>query len=80
LRFPSSSSPLPPISDQALARAALTHKSAHGLSGNKSLNSVSELDDFDKLAHVGDSLLGAAVTLICHQLLPLNKIGKATVS
>ncbi|WWD21018.1 hypothetical protein CI109_105499 [Kwoniella shandongensis] len=64
--------PLPPITDDTLRRAAFTHKSA--------LSSAPANDEtsYEKLAHVGDSLLGVFVTILLQGLYPAAKKDVAT--
>jgi dsRNA-specific ribonuclease len=42
--------PLPPIDDPKLKSLVLTHKSTQAIKG--------KIDNYEKLAHVGDALLG----------------------
>lgn len=53
--------PLPPITDPALERTALTHVSFHGIKRRDDdfdLEQAEEILDYEKLEFVGDGILG----------------------
>jgi hypothetical protein len=62
--------PLPPITDQDLLTTALTHKSMVQYRGHT--------EDYEKLAHFGDSLLGMSYQLTWHQ--PADESGTMVTS
>lgn len=73
--------PLPPITDPILSRTALTHPSQHqGHRRPFDLEGTDRPEDYEKLEHVGDALLGSVVTLLLHDLYPDLDPGAATVS
>lgn len=74
--------PLPPIADPQLARLAVTHSSAHQLPRRPTsleFEADEKVEDYEKLEHVGDSMLGSVVTGLLHDLFPLLRPGPATV-
>ncbi|EIW67697.1 hypothetical protein TREMEDRAFT_64292 [Tremella mesenterica DSM 1558] len=74
--------PLPPITDPGLLKLALTHSSAHQLPHRPSeivLDESRAVDDYEKLEHVGDALLGAVVNIMLHDMFPSLKPGPATM-
>ncbi|TXT16032.1 hypothetical protein VHUM_00535 [Vanrija humicola] len=74
--------PLPPIADPHLARLAVTHSSAHQLPRRPTsleFEADEKVEDYEKLEHVGDSMLGSVVTGLLHDLFPLLRPGPATM-
>ncbi|KAL1413185.1 hypothetical protein Q8F55_000936 [Vanrija albida] len=74
--------PLPPIADAHLARLAVTHSSAHQLPRRPTsleFEADEKVEDYEKLEHVGDSMLGSVVTGLLHDLFPLLRPGPATM-
>jgi hypothetical protein len=71
-------SPPPPILHPDLRAAVRTHSSASGLPRNKDLDADGE--GYEKLAHVGDSLISVAVVLVSQRKFPLLRKDSATVS
>ncbi|EJT49011.1 hypothetical protein A1Q1_01922 [Trichosporon asahii var. asahii CBS 2479] len=71
--------PLPPITDPVLSRTALTHPSLHQNHRRPfDLEGADRPEDYEKLEHVGDALLGSVVTLLLHDLHPDLDPGAAT--
>ncbi|WVR09214.1 hypothetical protein IAU60_006276 [Kwoniella sp. DSM 27419] len=71
---------LPVIEDTAIERKVFTHSSfvAKQRSGTLKFDEEDESSDNEKLEHVGDSILGTAVTLLLHDLYPTMNPGTAT--
>lgn len=65
---------LPKIHDPAIAKAAITHRSYSA--AYRQTGAVE--DNYEKLAHVGDALLGVSVVLLLHELWPQMNKGEAT--
>ncbi|KAK8843456.1 hypothetical protein IAR55_007113 [Kwoniella newhampshirensis] len=59
--------PLPPITDPALRKAAITHKSAYNV---VPVGVAGEFVNYEKSAHVGDALLHLFVTCLLQDMYP----------
>ncbi|OCF37194.1 hypothetical protein I316_01101 [Kwoniella heveanensis BCC8398] len=76
--------PLPPITDRKLRETVFTHISSRVLP--KSFGSTMFLTDgqagtdYEKLEHVGDALLGAAVKTMLHEMYPNFRQGTASTT
>ncbi|KLT44472.1 ribonuclease III [Cutaneotrichosporon oleaginosum] len=72
---------LPPIADKALRLSATTHSSYHQTPRNaQSLDLDYQLpEDYEKLEHIGDSVLGTLVTLLLQDLYPNLPAGSTTM-
>lgn len=73
---------LPPIADPTLSQTTVTHSSVHQAARNPQsldLGPATRPDDYEKLEHVGDGILGALVTLLLQDLYPQLPPGTATV-
>ncbi|RSH90998.1 hypothetical protein EHS25_010174 [Saitozyma podzolica] len=72
--------PLPPITDPYLRRLAFTHASIHNLPRRShDLGTNEVVEDYEKMEHVGDALLGSVVTVLLHDLYPGLREGPATM-
>ncbi|GFZ45058.1 hypothetical protein JCM24511_02784 [Saitozyma sp. JCM 24511] len=71
---------LPPITDPYLRRLAFTHASIHSLPRRShDLGTNEVVEDYEKMEHVGDALLGSVVTVLLHDLYPGLREGPATM-
>lgn len=76
IQFPA----LPPIASPHLLVAATTHPSIHGSPRqNEVLEMEAGKEGYEKLAHVGDALVGVIVTLMANDRYPGLPCGGATV-
>lgn len=74
--------PLPAITNADLARKVVTHASVNSVPKNStSLEIVGNgtVHDYEKLEHVGDSILNSLVTTLLNDLYPQLPPGAATV-
>ncbi|KAK4685194.1 hypothetical protein P7C73_g4963, partial [Tremellales sp. Uapishka_1] len=72
--------PLPKIVDEELALLVVTHSSTHQNPKKRlsiELTEAEKTQDYEKLEHVGDSLLGCIVVDLLHDLFPGLKQGPA---
>jgi ribonuclease-3 len=73
--------PLPPIDDPVLLKQVFTHLSLFKSAKGKFEDAEDDqAKHYEKLEHVGDSLLGMIVTTWLHELKPGLTPGTATVS
>ncbi|BEI83290.1 hypothetical protein CcaverHIS002_0311580 [Cutaneotrichosporon cavernicola] len=72
---------LPPIADDALKLTVFTHSSWHrSIRNAQALRPDYQLPgDYEKLEHVGDTIMGAMVTLLLQDLYPNLPSGSATM-
>ncbi|OCF31328.1 hypothetical protein I316_06932 [Kwoniella heveanensis BCC8398] len=73
--------PLPPIEDESIETRVFTHASYIGkkrTTGTSLFDNEEEGRDNDKYEHLGDSLLGASVTLLLQDMYPTLSVGMAT--
>ncbi|WWC85763.1 uncharacterized protein L201_000629 [Kwoniella dendrophila CBS 6074] len=71
--------PMPYIDNPELLEQVFTHKSLYGVSRGKFEDSPEDPSrDYEKLEHVGDSILGVIVTTWLHETKPNLTIGTAT--
>ena len=72
--------PLPPITDEALRKQVFVHQSKYEKVKGKFQEPASNPDGhYEKLEHVGDSILGMIVTTWLHETRPLLTCGTASV-
>ncbi|KAK4685114.1 hypothetical protein P7C73_g5043, partial [Tremellales sp. Uapishka_1] len=74
--------PLPRIGDPDLERTAASHTSLHGANrrGNSLVQTPGQCSaNYEKLEHVGDSILGSVVTCLLQDLMPDLNPGPATM-
>lgn len=74
--------PLPPIVNEHLARLVVTHSSFHSepkQATSLELKRSNPTDNYEKLEHVGDALLGAVATTVLQDLYADLPPGTATV-
>lgn len=72
--------PLPHITSARLQTMAKTHPNTFTQTQPGVLTSAEGMEGYSKLAHTGDSLVGAVVTLIASDQYPSLTKGAATVS
>ncbi|GMK53750.1 hypothetical protein CspeluHIS016_0103360 [Cutaneotrichosporon spelunceum] len=73
--------PVPPIADATLKLTVFTHSSWHQSTRNAQALSIGHKlpEDYEKLEHVGDGILGVLVTLLLQDLYPNLPSGSATI-
>ncbi|KAL7422986.1 hypothetical protein Q5752_002284 [Cryptotrichosporon argae] len=73
--------PLPPIDSPSLLTTVLTHASMHSAARRAQSFDIdaAPVVDYEKLEHVGDSLLGASVAVFLHDLYPTLAAGPSTM-
>ncbi|WRT68880.1 uncharacterized protein IL334_005861 [Kwoniella shivajii] len=67
--------PLPPILDGDLEKQVFTHKS---VASNLPIELAQKFQSYDKLAHIGDSLLNTFITCLLHSIKPESRSNVAT--